>query len=54
MLADLIGTSVAMIERHYGHLMVDKDRMHAIMETVMRGRDSGGVGKEPQAAVGPA
>ena len=38
-LADLIGTSVAMIERHYGHLMVDKDRMHSIMATVMKDRD---------------
>lgn len=39
-LADLIGTSVAMIERHYGHLMVDKGRMHSIMASVMGGRDS--------------
>lgn len=35
-LADLIGTSVAMIERHYGHLMVDKDRVRAIMTEVMK------------------
>ena len=38
-LADLIGTSVSMIERHYGHLMVDKDRMRSILETAMRDRD---------------
>jgi integrase len=38
-LADLIGTSVAMIERHYGHLMVEKDRMRSILETVMGGRE---------------
>ena len=46
-LADMLGTSVSMIERHYGHLMVDKDRMHVIMETVMAGRDSV---EEPKAA----
>lgn len=45
-LADLIGTSVSMIERHYGHLMVDKDRMHSILATVMKGRDSA---EEPKA-----
>jgi integrase len=39
-LADLIGTSVAMIERHYGHLMVDKDRVRSILTSVMKGRDS--------------
>lgn len=49
-LADLIGTSVSMIERHYGHLMVDKGRMHSIMETVMAGRDSGVLGEEAKAA----
>jgi integrase len=49
-LADLIGTSVSMIERHYGHLMVDKDRMRSILETVMAGRDS--VRKEPEATAG--
>lgn len=38
-LADLIGTSVAMLERHYAHLMVDKDRMRSILETVMKDRD---------------
>lgn len=38
-LADLIGTSVTMIERHYGHLMVDKDRVRAIMTTVMKERN---------------
>lgn len=47
-LADLIGTSVAMLERHYAHLMVDKDRMHSIMETVMKDRDS--VRKKPKSA----
>jgi integrase len=46
-LADLLGTSVSMIERHYGHLMVDKDRMRSIMATVMKGR--GSVGEEPKA-----
>ena len=46
-LADLIGTSVSMIERHYGHLMVDKDRVRAIMTNVMKGR--GSVGEEPKA-----
>ncbi len=52
-LADLIGTSVSMIERHYGHLMVDKGRMHSIMESVMAGRDSVSVGEEAKApAVG--
>jgi integrase len=49
-LADLIGTSVSMIERHYGHLMVDKGRMHSIMESVMAGRDSGVLGEEAKAA----
>jgi len=49
-LADMIGTSVAMIERHYGHLMVDKGRMHAIMATVMAGRDSAVLGEEAKAA----
>jgi integrase len=34
-LADLIGTSVSMIERHYGHIMVDKNRVRAIMVSVM-------------------
>jgi integrase len=47
-LADLIGTSVSMIERHYGHLMVDKDRVRSILTSVMKGRDSGR--EEPQAA----
>jgi integrase len=51
-LADLIGTSVAMIERHYSHIMVDKDRMHSIMETVMAGRDSAVVGEEAKTASG--
>ncbi|MGL6076779.1 MAG: tyrosine-type recombinase/integrase [Fimbriiglobus sp.] len=46
-LADLIGTSVSMIERHYGHLMVDKERVRTIMTTVMKGRS---VAEEPQAA----
>lgn len=39
-LADLVGTSVSMIERHYGHLMVDKERVHSIMAAVMKDRDS--------------
>jgi integrase len=39
-LADLIGTSVAMIEKHYGHLQVDKARMRAIMLDTMSGRGS--------------
>lgn len=47
-LADLIGTSVSMLERHYAHLMVDKDRMHTIMASVMGNRDS--LVKEPKAA----
>lgn len=51
-LADLIGTSVAMIERHYGHIMVDKDRVRSIMTTVMGGR--GSVSEEPQAVPGRA
>ncbi len=34
-LADLIGTSVGMIERHYGHLQVDKARMRTIMLETM-------------------
>jgi integrase len=37
-LADLIGTSVSMIERHYGHIMVDKDRVQSIMTSVMKDR----------------
>lgn len=41
-LADLIGTSVSMIERHYGHLMVDKERVRSIMAAVMKGRGSAG------------
>ena len=40
-LADLIGTSVSMIERHYGHIMVDKDRVRSIMTSVMKDRGSG-------------
>jgi integrase len=47
-LADLIGTSVSMIERHYGHIMVDKDRVRTIMTTVMKDRRS--VGEKAQAA----
>ena len=47
-LADLIGTSVSMIERHYGHLMVDKDRVRSILTSVMKDRDS--AREEPQAA----
>ena len=36
-LADAIGTSVGMIERHYGHVQVDTDRMRSIMiETMAR------------------
>ncbi len=46
-LAGLIGTSVAMIERHYGHLMADKGRMRSIVATVMGGR--GSVGDKPKA-----
>ena len=46
-LADLIGTSVSMIERHYGHIMVDKERVRSIMTTVMKGRSS--VGEKPGA-----
>lgn len=46
-LADLIGTSVSMIERHYGHIMVDKERVRSIMTTVMMGRSS--VGEKPEA-----
>jgi integrase len=49
-LADLLGTSVGMIERHYGHIMVDKDRVRSIMTTVMGGR--GSVAEEPEAAGG--
>lgn len=49
-LADLIGTSVSMLERHYAHLMVDKARMHSIMEAVMKDRDSVVGGEEPEAA----
>jgi integrase len=45
-LADLIGTSVSMIERHYGHIMVDKERVRSIMTAVMGGR--GSATKEPQ------
>lgn len=50
-LADLIGTSVSMLERHYAHLMVDKARMHSIMEAVMKDRDSV-TAEEPKAAAG--
>lgn len=39
-LADLIGTSVAMIERHYGHIMVDRGRVRSIMSSVMKDRGS--------------
>lgn len=45
-LADLIGTSVSMIERHYGHIMADKDRVRAMMVSVMAGFG----GEEPKAA----
>lgn len=47
-LADLIGTSVSMIERHYGHIMVDKDRVRAILTSVLETRKS--LGEKPQAA----
>lgn len=47
-LADLIGTSVGMIERHYGHIMVDKDRVRSIMTSTMEGR--GSTLKEPKPA----
>lgn len=47
-LADLIGTSVSMIERHYGHIMVDKERVRSIMTGVMKGR--GSVAEEAKAA----
>ncbi|MBA4063092.1 MAG: hypothetical protein C0501_05160 [Isosphaera sp.] len=49
-LADLIGTSVSMIERHYGHIMVDKERVRSIMTAVMGGR--GSAVEEPQPAGG--
>jgi len=39
-LADLIGTSVAMIEKHYGHLQVDKAKMRSILLETMAGRGS--------------
>lgn len=39
-LADLIGTSVGMIERHYGHAQVDKAKMRTIMLETMSGRKS--------------
>ncbi len=39
-----------MLERHYAHLMVDKARMHSIMESVMKDRDSVVGGEEPKAA----
>jgi integrase len=51
-LADLIGTSVSMIERHYGHIMVDKGRVRSIMTTVMKDRGASSVAKEPEAAAG--
>ena len=51
-LADLIGTSVTMIERHYGHLMVDKDRVRTIMTAVMKDRNS--VAEKPKARPGRA
>lgn len=47
-LADLIGTSVSMIERHNGHLMVDKERVRTIMTSVMKNR--GSLAEEPQTA----
>ena len=46
-LADLIGTSVTMLERHYAHLMVDRTRVRSIMTAVMAGRGSV---EEPKAA----
>lgn len=52
-LADLIGTSVSMLERHYAHLMVDKGRMHSILESIMKDRDLAvSDTEEPQAAAG--
>lgn len=41
-LADLIGTSISLIEKHYGHLMVDKERVRSIMTAVMKGRSAVG------------
>lgn len=35
-LADLLGTSVAMIESHYGHTMIDKNRMRELMMRTMK------------------
>jgi len=46
-LADLIGTSVSMIERHYGHIMVDKDKVRSIMTSVMGGRPSAAEESKP-------
>jgi integrase len=37
-LADLLGTSVTMLERHYAHLEIDRPRMRAIALSVMAGR----------------
>ncbi|HLW65249.1 MAG TPA: tyrosine-type recombinase/integrase [Gemmataceae bacterium] len=47
-LADMIGTSVGMIERHYGHLQVDKARMRTILLETMSKRGSA-AGKKAKA-----
>lgn len=48
-LAEMIGTSVAMIERHYGHLLVDKSRLRSILTETMLDRGSA---KKPKPAPG--
>jgi integrase len=50
-LADLIGTSVSMIERHYGHLMVDKERVRTIMTSVMGGQGAAAEETKPAVAM---
>jgi len=33
-LAELLGTSIAMLEKHYGHLEVNRDKLRTVMETI--------------------
>lgn len=52
-LADFIGTSVSMIERHYGQIMVDNDRVRSITPAPPGGTTSGATWLRRSTAGGP-
>jgi integrase len=51
-LADLIGTSIAMIERHYGHLDADPERMRELLGK-FSGQQQGDTPADPIGTVSP-